>query len=32
LKPPENAHINYSGNDWDCNQPYRQQGDGCVLH
>jgi hypothetical protein len=30
LRLPENAHIDYSGNDWICNQPYRQQGEGCV--
>ncbi|MEJ2122686.1 MAG: hypothetical protein P8Z76_18700, partial [Alphaproteobacteria bacterium] len=31
LKLPETAHIDYSGNGWDCNRPYRQQGGRCVL-
>jgi hypothetical protein len=31
LKLPENAHFDYSGNDWDCNRPYRRQEGECVL-
>ena len=31
LAPPENAHIDYSGNDWECNRPYRKRLDECVL-
>jgi hypothetical protein len=31
LKLPENAHLDYSGNGWDCNRPYQQVLDSCVL-
>ena len=31
LKLPQNAHVDYSGNDWDCNPPYRKQQGKCVL-
>ena len=24
---PEHAHLDYSGNDWDCDDPYREQRD-----
>ncbi len=27
VKVPENAHLDDSGNDWDCNRPYRKQQD-----
>jgi hypothetical protein len=28
---PENAHLGYSGTDWDCNKPYRKRAESCVL-
>ena len=28
---PEHAHLDYSGNDWDCDDPYRKQRDHCEL-
>ncbi|OQK18199.1 hypothetical protein AU255_10285 [Methyloprofundus sedimenti] len=28
---PKNAHIDYSGHDWDCNPPYAQLNDQCEL-
>jgi hypothetical protein len=28
---PENAHLDYSGNDWDCDLPYHRLGDRCDL-
>ena len=28
---PDNAHLNYSGNDWDRSKPYRKRMEGCVL-
>lgn len=28
---PENAHIDFSGSDWDCNRPYQRQRDECTL-
>ncbi|MCC2656224.1 MAG: uncharacterized protein K0Q76_1332 [Panacagrimonas sp.] len=28
---PANAHLDNSGNDWDCNRPYRRQQDRCRL-
>lgn len=31
LELPANAHIDYSGNDWVCNQPYRKQQGKCWL-
>jgi len=27
-----NAHIDYTGNDWDCNRPYRKSNGGCELN
>lgn len=29
---PANAHLDYSGNDWDCNRPYRRDQNGCELN
>jgi hypothetical protein len=31
MSVPVNAHIARSGDRWECNQPYRLQGDACVL-
>lgn len=31
LELPANAHIDYSGNDWACNRPYRKQHGKCGL-
>jgi hypothetical protein len=31
LQVPENAHLDYSGNDWECNQPYLKRAGGCAL-
>ena len=31
LRVPANAHLDYGGNDWDCNKPYSKRSDGCVL-
>ena len=31
LTVPSNAHLDHSGNDWDCNRPYRRQQGGCEL-
>lgn len=31
LNLPENAHIDSSGNDWECNQPYRKQQSKCDV-
>jgi hypothetical protein len=28
---PANAHLDYSGNDWECNRPYRKQQEKCAL-
>ena len=25
------AHLDFSGNDWDCDRPYRRQGGECSL-
>jgi hypothetical protein len=30
LDIPENAHIDYSGNDWECNEPYRKRQGRCA--
>ena len=27
---PENAHLDYSGNRWECNQPYVTHYDECI--
>ena len=31
LTLPENTHLDYSGNNWDCDPPYMKQRDKCVL-
>jgi len=28
---PEHAHLDYSGNSWDCDRPYYKQEDRCAL-
>ena len=28
---PANAHLDYSGSEWDCDRPFRRQVDRCVL-
>ena len=28
---PANAHVDYSGNGWDCNDPYQKRNGECVL-
>jgi hypothetical protein len=28
---PRSAHLDYSGNDWECDPPYRKRRDGCEL-
>jgi hypothetical protein len=30
LKMPQNAHIDYSGNDRECNEPYRKRQGRCA--
>jgi hypothetical protein len=30
VRVPKYAHLDYSGNDWECNQPYRKQQNLCV--
>jgi len=30
LVTPDNAHLDRSGNAWDCNRPYSRRGDACV--
>ena len=30
VEMPENAHLNFSGNDWDCNKPFSKRSDRCV--
>lgn len=32
IELPVNALIDPSGKDWDCDRPYLQQQDECVLH
>jgi hypothetical protein len=27
----KNAHLNTSGNDWECNRPYRRKAGRCSL-
>jgi hypothetical protein len=27
----ENAHLDSSGNDWECNRPYRKRQGKCTL-
>jgi hypothetical protein len=31
LTLPSNAHIDFSGNDWACNERYRKEADSCVA-
>ena len=31
LQVPENANLDYSGNDWECNQPCLKRASGCAL-
>ena len=31
IRVPENAHIDYSGNDWDCDPQFRKDGNSCTL-
>lgn len=31
LKLPENSHIDYSGNNWECDPPYLEKSDQCNL-
>ena len=31
LQPPKNAHLDRSGNDWNCNLPYRRDRNRCLL-
>jgi hypothetical protein len=31
LKMPEHTHLDYSGNNWNCNKPYRKKHDKCTL-
>jgi len=31
FRVPANAHVDYGGNDWDCNEPYNKRSNGCVL-
>ncbi len=28
---PENAHLDYSGRDWECAPPYRRRQNNCAL-
>ena len=28
---PENAHLDNSGNNWECNRPYHKQQGKCIL-
>jgi len=28
---PENGHLDYSGNDWDCDPPFARRGQACML-
>jgi hypothetical protein len=31
LDVPEFAHLDNSGNSWECNRPYKQRGEACVI-
>jgi len=31
VKVPKNAHLSSSGNDWECNRPYRRDTNKCAL-
>lgn len=31
LQVPANAHLDYSGNNWKCNEPYSKRSESCVL-
>lgn len=28
---PQNAHLDYSGNDWECDKPFRKNGSACRI-
>ncbi|MGI9521189.1 MAG: hypothetical protein ACR2PG_06015, partial [Hyphomicrobiaceae bacterium] len=30
VNPPQNAHLNYSGSDWECDRPYQRRDDQCI--
>jgi len=30
VKMPQNAHLDYSGNSWECDRPYRRERDRCT--
>jgi hypothetical protein len=32
VRVPVKAHINASGNDWECNMPYRRSNNECISH
>ena len=32
VKLPTNAHLNHSGNDWECNRPYQRRQRKCVIN
>ena len=32
LEIPDNGHIDYSGHDWECDQPLIREGDTCTLN
>lgn len=31
LVVPENAHLDRSGNAWECNRPFSQRGNACIT-
>ena len=31
LAMPENAHLDYQGNDWACNRPFKKRGERCEM-
>jgi len=31
LNLPEKSHLNFSGNDWECDKPYRKEQLKCVI-
>jgi hypothetical protein len=31
IRLPDNAHVDYAGNDWDCNKPYLKRSGRCEL-
>jgi hypothetical protein len=30
VEVPENAHLDFSGNDWECDKPYSKRSDRCA--